>query len=87
MEYTGKIRIFKAEDRQIIAGILSANKYQVWQGSERVGKNKRSFRPVSSSFPRQEMSSTLSTRWWKRGRRRRLRWTPSNGSSSSLARA
>lgn len=40
MEYTGKIRIFKAEDRQIIAGILSANKYQVWQGSERVGKNK-----------------------------------------------
>lgn len=40
MEYTGKIRIFKAEDRQIIVGILSANKYQVWQGSERVGKNK-----------------------------------------------
>lgn len=40
MEYTGKIRIFKAEDRQTLAGILSANKYQVWQGAEKVGKNK-----------------------------------------------
>ena len=38
MEYTGKIRITKAEDRQTIAGILSANKYQVWQGTEKIKK-------------------------------------------------
>lgn len=39
MEYTGKLRITKAEDRQTIAGILSANKYQVWQGTEKVKRS------------------------------------------------
>lgn len=39
MEYTGKIRVYKAEDRQQIAAILSANKYQVWQGTEKVKKS------------------------------------------------
>lgn len=39
MDYTGKIRITRAEDRQTIAGILSANKYQVWQGTEKVKKS------------------------------------------------
>ncbi len=39
MEYTGKIRIFKAEDRERAAGTLSANGYLVWQGKEKVKKS------------------------------------------------
>ena len=36
MEYTGKIRIFKVEDREAVAGILSGEGYAVWQGTETV---------------------------------------------------
>ena len=32
MEYTGKIRIFKVEDREAVAGILSGEGYAVWHG-------------------------------------------------------
>ena len=36
MEYTGKIRIYKVEDRERVAGILSGEGYAVWQGTETV---------------------------------------------------
>ena len=34
MKYTGKIRIYKVEDRERMAGILSGEGYAVWQGTE-----------------------------------------------------
>lgn len=37
--YTGKIRVATAEERKTIAGILSANKYRVWQGTEKIGRS------------------------------------------------
>ena len=36
MKYTGKIRIYKVEDRERVAGILSGEGYAVWQGTETV---------------------------------------------------
>ena len=36
MEHTGKIRIYKVEDRERVAGILSGEGYAVWQGTETV---------------------------------------------------
>lgn len=40
MKYTGKIRIYKVEDRETIAGILSGEGYAVWQGTETVKRSK-----------------------------------------------
>lgn len=36
MKYTGKIRIYKVEDRERVAGILSGEGYAVWKGTETV---------------------------------------------------
>ncbi len=43
MDYTGKIRVYKAEQRELIAGILSANGYKVWQGKEMVKRSPQYF--------------------------------------------